>query len=360
MTATIEQRLTAGRFIRNTWYMAGWAEELPEPGRLLARTILGEPVVMFRKADGKPVALEDRCPHRFAPLSMGKVLDGDRLQCPYHGLELDASGACVLNPHGSKNIPSRARVASWPLVEKHQALWIWMGDVEPDPARIPDFRVLDHVPELAGTKRDQIRIEADYKLIVDNLLDLSHTCYLHAGTLGNADTIDSSVDVTEDGDDLIVSRLARDAEVPGIMRFQWPGHPPRLDVFTRMRWMAPSYMNLLTGVTEPGKRWEEDGTGFHALHMLTPETERSTHYFFTAVRFGIRVTDDAQNREIQERIGKLRRHAFVNEDAPVIEAQQRIIDRARKPLDPVVLSIDVGTMRWRRAVERLMAAETPH
>ena len=91
---------------------------------------------------------------------------------------------------------------------------------------------------------------------------------------------------------------------------------------------------------------------------LGPENERSTHYFFTAVRFGIRIEDAERNREIQDKIGKLRRHAFVVEDAPVIEAQQRIIDKARKPLDPIVLSIDVGTMRWRRAIDRLVEAET--
>lgn len=351
----IEQQLTDGAFVRNAWYMAAWAHDL-EPGKPIGSTFLGEPVVMYRKADGTPVALEDRCPHRFAPLSLGKIVDGDRLQCAYHGIEIDSAGACAFNPHGAKNIPSRARVASYPLVEKHLALWIWMGDKPADPARIPDFSLLDDVPEFCSTKLDGIKIAADYKLIVDNLLDLSHTCYLHAGTLGNADTIDSSVDVEADGNDILVTRLATGASVPGMMSMQWPGHPQRMDVFTRMRWMAPCYMNLLTGVCEGGHPWES-GTGIHALHMLTPETVHSTHYFFTAVRFGLRISDPEKNREIQERIGKLRRHAFVAEDAPVIEAQQRAIDTANKPLDPVVLSIDVGTQRWRRALEKLQEAE---
>ena len=98
--------------MRNAWYAAAWEDELIEKGRLVARPILGEPVVLFRQADGKAVALEDRCSHRFAPLSMGKVLPGDRLQCPYHGLEFDTAGACVKNPHPPGNIPARARIAA--------------------------------------------------------------------------------------------------------------------------------------------------------------------------------------------------------------------------------------------------------
>lgn len=351
----LDQKMISGRFVRNAWYMAAWAHEL-EPGKLVARTILGEPVVMFRKADGTAVALEDRCPHRFAPLSIGHLLPGDRLQCAYHGIEIGADGRCAHNPHGAKNIPGRANVTHYPLAEKHQALWIWPGDQPPDPAGIPDFSVLDKVPEFCSTKLDSIVIKADYKLIVDNLLDLSHTCYLHAGTLGNADTIDSSVDVTQDGEDMIISRLAKNAAPPGLNAMQWPGHPARMDVFTRMRWMAPCYINLLTGICEVDQPWES-GTGIHALHMLTPENERSTHYFFTAVRFGLRIADPARNREMQDKISNLRRHAFVVEDAPVIEAQQRVIERARRPLDPVVLSVDVGTVRFRRQIEKMAQAE---
>lgn len=342
--------------LRNAWYMAGWGAELV-PGTMLARTLLDEPVVMFRRADGTVAALEDRCPHRFAPLSAGHLIAGDRVQCAYHGIEIDAEGRCAHNPHGAKNIPSRANVTSYPVVERHQALWIWMGSGPADAGRIPDFSVLDNVPELCGTRLDQIRVAAGYKLIVDNLLDLSHTSFLHAGTLGNADTVNSAVDVAQEGEDIIVTRLATNAAPPGRSAMQWPGHPERVDVFTRMRWMAPSTLRLVTGICEMGTPWES-GTGIHALHMLTPETERSTHYFFTAVRFGLKTADPALNRQIQEKIADQRRYAFEIEDAPVIEAQQRRIEQAGRPLEPVTLSVDVGTVRFRRAIERLEAAET--
>jgi vanillate O-demethylase monooxygenase subunit len=129
--AESKKSLASNTYLRNAWYCAGWADQLPDGG-VLGLTILKEPVVVYREGNGSVSALEDRCPHRFAPLSMGKVLGGNRLQCPYHGLEFDRSGACVRNPHGDKRIPTRAKVKSYPAVEKHKAIWVWMGDQPAD------------------------------------------------------------------------------------------------------------------------------------------------------------------------------------------------------------------------------------
>jgi vanillate O-demethylase monooxygenase subunit len=286
---------------------------------------------------------------------MGRLVAGDRIQCGYHGLQFDGSGACVYNPHGNKAIPPRARVRSFPVAEKHKAIWIWMGDKEPDFGKVPDFSVLDNVPELHTTKRDGIVIRANYELIIDNLLDVSHTSYLHEGVLGNADTVGSEITVELDGDDVIVKRLARDAKPPGMNALMWPSAPERVDKFTSMRWMAPSTLRLVTGICQPGAA-PETGTGYHAVHILTPETERTTHYFFTAVRYNVMTADEALNREIQDKIGRMRRHAFEDEDAPMIEAQQRIID-ATPPVDPLTLAIDVGPVRYKTILHKLVAAE---
>jgi phenylpropionate dioxygenase-like ring-hydroxylating dioxygenase large terminal subunit len=349
-----KKKMVSGTYLRNAWYVAAWSDDLQER-QLLSRTILKEPVVLYRKADGHVAALQDRCPHRFAPLHMGKVVNGDRVQCPYHGLEFDAAGACALNPHG-ENIPSRLRVRSYPVTEKHKAIWIWMGERAPDLAKVPDFSVLDNVPEAHATKRDRITIRANYELIIDNLLDLSHTCFLHEGILGNAETVDAEISVEQDGDDIIVSRHAANATAPGLFAILMPALPNRVDKFTRMRWMAPSTMRLLTGICTPGAVYES-GTGYHAIHMLTPESDRTTHYFFTAVRFNVMTTDDKLNAQIQEKISTTRRFAFEEQDAPVIEAQQRMIDDAETSVDPVILSIDVGPVRYKRILQKMIAAE---
>jgi len=353
--AKAQRDLIGGGYLRNAWYVAAWSESLGEE-QLITRTIMNEPIVIYRKADGGLAAIEDRCAHRFAPLSMGKIVGGDRIQCPYHGLEYDGSGACVHNPHGSKNIPPRARVKSYPVVEKHKAIWIWMGDKPADPAKVPDFNVLDNVPELHTTKRDSIVIRANYQLIIDNLLDLSHTSYLHEGILGNQDTVESEITIEQDGDDVVVGRHATNSAPPGMFAQFWPDHPPRVDKFTQMRWMAPSTLRLVTGICTMGAP-QDSGTGYHAIHLLTPEDERSTHYFFTAVRFGVITTDDSLNRELQDKVATMRRFAFEEQDAPVIEAQQRVIETADRELDPLILAVDVGPVRYKRILNKMRDAE---
>jgi vanillate O-demethylase monooxygenase subunit len=349
------QELIDGAFVRNAWYVAAWADDVGD-GQLVPRTIMGEPIVLYRKGNGEVAAIEDRCPHRFAPLHLGKIVAGDRVQCAYHGLEFDGSGACVRNPHGTKNIPPRARVKSYPVIEKHKAIWIWMGTAPADEAKVPDFSVLDNVPHLHATKRDSIVIKANYQLIIDNLLDLSHTSYLHEGILGNADTVESEITVEQDGDDVVVGRHATNSAPPGMFAPFWPDHPPRVDKFTKMRWMAPSTLRLLTGICKMGAT-PDSGTGYHAIHLLTPENERSTHYFFTAVRFGVTTTDDKLNRDLQKKVAEMRRFAFEEQDAPVIEAQQRIIETANRELDPVILAIDVGPVRYKRVLSKMRDAE---
>jgi len=278
------------------------------------------------------------------------------VQCPYHGLEFDPSGACVLNPHGAKNIPPRAHVRSYPTAEKHKAIWIWMGDAAPDHSKIPDFSVLDNVPEMHTTKRDRITIKANYELVIDNLLDLSHTSYLHEGILGNSDTVESDIAVEQDNEDIIVSRHATNVIAPGMFAQFMPSDPGRVDKFTRMRWMPPSNLRLQTGICAIGAV-PESGTGYHAIHLLTPESDNTTHYFFTAVRFNVKTPDDKVNAQLQEKISTMRRFAFEEQDAPVIEAQQRLIDSAVTPVDPLILAIDVGPVRYKRILQKLIAAE---
>lgn len=350
-----KKKMVSGSYLRNAWYVAAWSDDLTD-GQLLGRTILKEPIVLYRKSDGHVAALEDRCPHRFAPLHMGQIVNGDCIQCPYHGLEFNSSGACVLNPHGTKNIPPRARVRSYPVTEKHKAIWIWMGEKAPDLTKVPDFSVLDNVPEMHATKRDRITIRANYELIIDNLLDLSHGSFLHAGILGNSETVEAEITVDLDGNDVVVGRHASNATAPGLFAILMPSKPDRIDKFTRMRWMAPSNLRLVTGICMPGAV-PESGTGYHAIHMLTPETDKTTHYFFTAVRFNVLTSDDQLNAQIQDKISTTRRFAFEEQDAPVIEAQQEIIDNSLTSVDPVILAIDVGPVRYKQVLRKLINAE---
>jgi len=136
----------------------------------------------------------------------------------------------------------------------------------------------------------------------------------------------------------------------------WPDVPSKVDKFTRIRWMAPSTLRLVTGVCRPGET-PEQGSGYHAIHLLTPENDHSTHYWFTAVRFGVFSKGDELNRQIQEEVAATRRFAFEEQDAPVIEAQQRIIDSSQTAVDQLILAIDVGTVRYKQVLKKLITAE---
>ena len=123
-------------FLMNQWYAAALPSELTD--KPLARTICGEAVVMYRTASGQPVALSDRCPHRYAPLSAGTCA-GENIICPYHGIIFDSSGTCARIPH-QPTIPQKMRVRAYPLVERWGWAWIWMGDSSlADPKLIPAY-----------------------------------------------------------------------------------------------------------------------------------------------------------------------------------------------------------------------------
>src|SRR5690606_22107250 len=170
-------------YLRNAWYVAMWAEDLPS-GQLEPRTMLGEPLVLFRHSDGGVRALLDICPHRHAPLHLGSLQANDTVQCGYHALQFDDRGECVHNPHGSGRIPPGCRVRAYPAVEKHGIVWVWMGEKEADALLIPDYSCLDQGSQVAS-KRDWLTMNANYRLVIDNLLDLSHVPFLHKGLLGN-------------------------------------------------------------------------------------------------------------------------------------------------------------------------------
>src|SRR5262245_9136944 len=169
-------------FLLNAWYFAAWSADIRQ-GKPFPRTLLNRPLLFVRRENGPVAAFDDRCPHRAAPLSMGR-LEGDRIVCGYHGLEFDFDGTCVRNPHPSGKIPPAARLRSYPVVERHSGVWIWFGDHAADPSLIPDFSKLDDTGP-SVTRRDHIVMDAGYDLIVDNLLDCSHTSFLHDGLLGN-------------------------------------------------------------------------------------------------------------------------------------------------------------------------------
>ncbi len=341
-------------FLRNTWYAAAWSADVA-PGTLLGRTICEEPVVVGRTESGVLTALYDRCPHRFAALSSGKVVD-EHIECVYHGLRFDVSGACVHNPHGNKKIPPAATCRRFPVIEKHSIVWIWMGDAEPQPAEIPDFSILDVAAPDSVTKRDYIMMNAGYELITNNLLDLSHVNSLHDGLLGNAAANDAEITVESDGSTVTARRFAKNVPVPKFMDLIFRQDGRNVDFWNEIRWNAPACMLLYAGVTEP-ETGKAAGTGFRGIHLLTPETEYTTHYMFTAVRDNPPLRSPEEEVAIRDEISRLRRFIFETQDEPMIATQQKRIRQAPDTPRPALLSIDAGPVRALRILHDRITQE---
>jgi phenylpropionate dioxygenase-like ring-hydroxylating dioxygenase large terminal subunit len=344
-----------GRFLRNTWYPIMWSSDL-SPDALVPRVALEEPIVFFRRDDGTPAAIADICSHRFAPLHLGKRCAGDRIRCGYHGLEFDATGACVRNPYGEGRIPAESSVRAYPVIERHAIIWLWMGSRTPDPAAIPDFSIFDNPAPGTLTKFDSITMAANYELITDNLMDLSHTAFLHDGLLGNDSMTQGTIDVRQDGNTVTVSRFNRN--VPAVkvydLLFRQDGKP--FDFWDNMRWDAPGCFLLDTGVHAPGAA-KAEGTGIFAVHLLTPETLTSTNYLFSAVRQGVENGQPA-TPEIAAKIGELRRHIFQSQDTLMIEAQQAVLSRyPSRTTHAALFSIDAGPARYKRVLRTLLDAD---
>ena len=335
-----------GVYLRNTWYVAGWADALADTAQ--SRIFLEEPVALFRDEAGVAHAIGGRCPHRFAPLGDGPVIDG-ALQCPYHGLRFGSTGRCVFNPHPGGQVPDVA-VKVYPLVERHALLWIWMGDpAKADPALIPDFSWL------SDPKWEVVRgatlAEGHYELYSDNILDLSHANFVHPALVASAFT-EGARRFWQEGDTVHAHYAQPDDYLSeGISAIL--GTTGRKQAFDgHVVWHAPAVLSFDFRTGEPGTPFEQLGN-LPSLHAFTPETADTTHYLWATGRdFAL---GDAAFSDIMR--GALE-YAFEHEDMPLIRDSHRLMaGRDFWDLKPLVLEGDGGGVRARRLLRRMIAAE---
>jgi len=328
------------RYLMNAWYMAAWQEEVGEEA-LLARTLLEQPWLLYRTAQGDYAMIHDRCPHRFAPLSRGKRI-GDVIACGYHGLRFDRTGKCVHNPF-SDRISPKAVVKSLPVVARHGILWFWPGDPEKaDPASIPDFTILD---DPAPMVRTASLMNAHYELLTDNLLDLSHIEFVHEHSFQSGGALlQGQHKGYIDNEGVVWSCwTVEDTTPPRFAAAQLAGQ--RVDRWTTMRWNAPSVLYLEVGATPHGVPREESPVRpLRNPHIITPSTHASCYYFYNCI-------PGAESEAFARRI-------FEEEDRPMLEAvQQRMGDQEFWSQQPLILNVDAGAIHARQQLIRLKKAE---
>ena len=224
-------------FLRDAWYVIFWSRDVAD--RPQSRKVLGEQIVVYRTADGALAALEDHCPHRHVPLSLGQV-QGGAIVCGYHGMAFDGTGACIAAPSNG-TVPPRARVKSYPITERYGWVWVWMGaPALADPALIPDFSLMTSPDHRAVGKTTHVA--AGYQLVADNLMDLSHVGYVHQSTIGTPElTANARLTTRRTADGVEVMRTV--ADVPTPPTYVRSGVLPaggRIDRWQQIRYTAPS------------------------------------------------------------------------------------------------------------------------
>jgi len=332
---------------KNCWYVAAHAADVTE--ELFARTVLNQPLIFWRTAEGRVAMLEDRCPHRLVPLSTGHTVDG-AVQCGYHGLRFDADGACTFVP-GQDTVPTNACVKTFPVVERHALIWVWLGAAElANEDLIPDMHWLD-APGWTSTT-GTLHFQCDYRLINDNLLDLSHETYIHKHTIGNDAVADSPAETN-----VIDRRIVRvHREMPNIE--------------------PPPFFSLAQGHSEPINRWQiaifmppgfnMTEVGFHPvgtdraathlmmrpIHIITPETDHSSHYIWAVAR-NFRLDDAKLSDGMWEAID----HTF-KEDRELLETQdQRLQAEGMPKLPQLAVKVDQGPVQGRRLLDAMIRKE---
>lgn len=340
---------TAKTFPLNAWYVAAWSHEIGkrEP---LSRTVCDNKIVLWRKADGTLAALEDACWHRLLPLSMG-WLEGEEIVCRYHGLAFDGAGTCTRVPSMDTG-NTAAKVRAYPALERHRFVWVWPGDPAlADPALVPDLHWNDD-PEWAGDGKTMFA-KCDYRLFVDNLMDLTHESFVHATSIGNKHVAETPMETIQKGRTVTSSRWMLDIDAPPFWRTQL-GKPGNVDRWQIINFEAPCTIVLDVGVAPAGtgapRGDRSKGVNGRVLNTITPETGSTCMYFWSLTR-NYRLQDQSLTTFLREANAKI----FL-EDQVVVEAQQLMLD-ARVDRGLRNLNIDAGSMRARRIIEDMIASE---
>lgn len=335
-------------FPLNSWYAVGWETEI---GRnLFARTICGRRLVLYRRTDGTIAALDDACWHRLLPLSMGR-LEGDNVICGYHGLEFEPGGRCVHMPSQETINPS-ACVRSYPVIERYRLVWVWTGDpAMADPALVPDLHWL-YDPEWVSDGAT-IELNCNYRLVVDNLMDLTHETFVHAGSIGNNAVAEAPFTVEHADCTVTVKRWMLNVVPPPFWRKQL-GKDCLVDRWQIINFRAPSTIAIDVGVAVAGTGAitgdRTQGVNNIVCNTITPVTEGKCLYFWAFPR-NYRIWD--QQLTIEQKLGVVE---IFRQDEVVLEAQQIAID-ANPDKDFYNLNIDAGAMWARRTIRTMIDAE---
>jgi phenylpropionate dioxygenase-like ring-hydroxylating dioxygenase large terminal subunit len=340
-------------FLMNCWYVAAWDHELID-GNKLARTILEKPVVIYRGESGRYVALDDRCCHRGAPLSMGRI-EGDCIRCMYHGMKFDENGSCVQIP-GQDRIPKTMKVRCYPVEERNHLVWIWMGDPAlADPDLIVDYEPLGD-PAWRGLPA-YLHYDANWLLIVDNLSDFAHLAFVHTNTLGGSEEYayeTKAIEIERLDNGFRVERWHKNSDAPPYHKRVIPDKDAKVDRRNIAKMLVPGIFLMETMFSPAGSNETSlEGTRqYRNSQYMTPETRSTTHFFWNYLH-----NSDIDDPNIALSLRDSLFEGFY-EDKAIIEAQQVLMEN-----DPDfrlrTLEADVALTHFRQVLKKKIKEESP-
>ncbi|GAC1405756.1 MAG: aromatic ring-hydroxylating dioxygenase subunit alpha [Novosphingobium sp.] len=336
-------------WLTNAWYVAGWDAEVDSTP--LARTICGVPMLFYRKLDRGVVAMRDACPHRLLPLSLG-LREGDSIRCKYHGLKLGPDGVAQEMPIRTDPVNRKVCAETYVTHEWHRFVWVWVGEAaRADPALIPDLWPCSSLDW--AFDGGYYPVACDYRLMIDNLMDLTHETYVHTGSIGQPELMEAPIETVVEHGEVLVRRWMPGIDAPPFWRGALGQEGP-VDRWQICRFMLPSVVMIDVGVAPVGAgatlERHDQGVRGMVIDVMTPESATSHHYFWGMAR-----NFDVNDPGFTARFKHQQSGVFI-EDVAVLEAQQRSI-AANPDLKLSAYRIDEGGVRARQAIDRAIRAQ---
>ena len=337
-------------FLKNAWYVACTPNEIDD--KPLGRMVCGEQIVFYRGPEGTVAALENFCPHRGAPLSLGRVVEG-RLICGYHGLEMGCDGKTIAMP--GQRVRGFPPIRSFPVLERYGFIWVWPGDAAlADPAKIHHLAWAESADWAYGG--GLYHVQCDYRLMIDNLMDLTHETYVHATSIGQKEIDETPTTTETHGDEVVTSRFMNNIMAPPFWQMALRGnHLPDdqpVDRWQICRFTPPSHVMIEVGVALAGKGGYDADAQYKAssivVDFITPETGTSIWYFWGMAR-NFNPRDRALTAAIREGQSKI----FGEDREMLVRQQKNLLAWPERNL--LKLNIDAGGVLSRRVLERMLA-----
>jgi phenylpropionate dioxygenase-like ring-hydroxylating dioxygenase large terminal subunit len=343
--------MIANSFVTNAWYVAGRSSNF-ETNKLHGMVIVKKPFVLWRALDGKVVAFDDRCVHKRMPLSCGKIMADGNLECPYHGFTYDSTGQCVKTPSQPDHpIPSKAKLKPYPVKEQDGFVWIWPGD----PAKIGKSQP-PRTPELISDEWETfscqpLKLACNYRLVIENLLDVTHFYPLHDGNIGDLQA--SSIPIqfieqeVEGNPSIMTVREVNNYQHPPFL-VDWFGYEV-VDRHHTHSMCNPGLTRVRLRCAPPGQLGTKSERGYILHHTHTPIDETNHIWTWTVSVPKGQMAADNKTPSI-ERIKEMF-PGVVEQDRWALERQQEMFNLPDDGYQEVHLRADKSIIILRKILE---------